>query len=45
MKVLKFRLINKAGLHARPAAVFVREVKKLDVQVTIIMRFLSFSLL
>ncbi len=36
MKILKFKLMNKAGLHARPAAVFVREVKKLNnVQITI----------
>ncbi|MGC9106770.1 MAG: HPr family phosphocarrier protein [Infirmifilum sp.] len=35
MKVLRFRLKNKAGLHARPAAVFVREVKKLDAQILI----------
>ncbi|MEM3836069.1 HPr family phosphocarrier protein [Pyrobaculum sp.] len=36
MKKLRFKLINKAGLHARPAAVLVQEIKKFQSQITII---------
>ena len=35
MKLLKFRLINKAGLHARPAAILVQEAKKFSSQIII----------
>ncbi len=33
--MLKFRLINKAGLHARPAAFLVQEAKKFSSQIII----------
>ena len=35
MKTLRFKLINRAGLHARPAAIFVQEVKKYRSQIII----------
>jgi len=35
MKILRLKLINKAGLHARPAAIFVQEVRKFSSQIII----------
>lgn len=35
MKHAEFTLINKAGLHARPAAIFVRELKKYQSKIII----------